>query len=256
MAEMTMAAGVGRVGFYASRLGLGLAVLAVVLLALAPIGWRTGLWHFRTSFSYLMAPAAWVGIAAGVISLVALFWWTSNDTGTRIMALAGLVIGALMFYMPWSYYHTLGTVPRIHDVATDTENPPIFSAAILTARAAEQGNSTDRDPKVAALQKQGYPDIAPVKTALPPAQAYERALAAAQGMSGWTIVTQDPASGRIEARQSTLFMGFTDDIVIRIAADGPGSRIDMRSESRQGISDFGVNANRVRGYIAALKPRL
>jgi uncharacterized protein (DUF1499 family) len=256
MAEMTMAAGASRIGVYGVRLGFALAVLSLILLALAPIGWRTGLWHFRTSFWYLMAPAAWVGIAAGVVSLVSLFWWGAIETGGRIMALVGLVIGGVMFYVPWSFYHTLNTVPRIHDISTDTENAPAFSAAILTARAAEKGNSADYDTKVGAQQKQGYPDLAPVTTTLAPAQAYERALAAAQGMSGWRIVTNDPADGRIEASQSTLFMGFTDDVVIRVTPEGSGSRIDMRSESRQGISDFGVNAGRVRRYVAALKAQL
>jgi uncharacterized protein (DUF1499 family) len=51
-------------------------------------------------------------------------------------------------------------------------------------------------------------------------------------------------------------MGFTDDFVIRVSPDSTGSRIDMRSESRQGISDFGVNAKRIRAYMEALKPKL
>ena len=257
MADITLSgAGASRFAFYVPRLGFLLAMVALVLLALAPVGWRLGLWHFRTSFWYFMLPAAWVGIAAGVVSLASLFWWAGMGAGGRVMALLGLVVGALMFYVPWSYYHTLGTVPRIHDISTDTDNPPAFSPAILELRAAEKGNPTQYDPKVAALQKQGYPDIAPLKTTLPPGQAFPRALAAAQGMSGWRIVTQDPASGRIEANQSTTFMGFTDDVVIRVAADGSGSRIDMRSESRQGISDFGVNAKRIRAYFDALRQKL
>jgi uncharacterized protein (DUF1499 family) len=264
MADMTMTAGVSRIGFYASRLGLALAVLSVVLLALAPIGWRTGLWHFRTAFWSLMEPAAFVGAAGAVVSLLALIWWGSMDTASRTMTIVGLVAGAVLVYWPLQFYAKIyplpilntTPLPRLHDITTDTEHPPAFSAATLMARAAEKGNSTDYDPKVAEQQKQGYGDIAPVKTALAPAEAYQRALAAAQGMSGWRIVTNDPASGRIEASQSTLFMGFTDDVVIRVAPDGSGSRVDIRSESRQGISDFGVNANRIRGYIGALNQRL
>jgi len=75
-------------------------------------------------------------------------------------------------------------------------------------------------------------------------------------MSGWTIVKSDPAAGTIEGSQRSVFMGFTDDFVVRVSADGAGSRIDMRSESRQGNSDFGVNAARIRAYLAALKPDL
>ena len=257
MADMTMGgAGASRIAFYAPRLGFALAVIALIMLALAPIGWRTGMWHFRTSFWYFMQPAAYLGIAAGVVSLVALFWWPSMSNGARVMALVGFAVGAVMAYVPWSFYHTLGTVPRIHDITTDTDDPPAFSAAVLKAREAEQAGTTDYNQKTAALQKQGYPDLAPLKTALPPDQAFARALAAAQGMSGWTITGSDAAQGRIEAYQRTTFMGFTDDVIIRVTPDGNGSRIDMRSESRQGISDFGVNAKRIRAYQEALRQKL
>lgn len=257
MADMTVGgAGASRIAFYAPRLGFALAVMALIMLALAPIGWRTGMWHFRTSFWYFMQPAAYLGIAAGVVSLVALFWWPGISNGARVMALLGLAVGVVMVYVPWSFYHTLGTMPRIHDITTDTDNPPAFSAAVLKAREAEQAGTTDYNQKTAALQKQGYPDLAPVKTALPPGQAFARALAAAQGMSGWTITGSDAAQGRIEAYQRTTFMGFTDDVVIRVTPDGSGSRIDTRSESRQGRSDFGVNAKRIRAYEAALKQKL
>jgi len=255
MSDITMS-GAGRLGYYLPRLGFGLAALALLLLALAPVGWRTGLWHFRTSFYYLMQPSAYFGIAGGIVSLVALLWWGEIGAGVRAMTVAGIVIGALMFYVPWSYYRTLHQLPRIHDITTDTANPPTFSPAILRAREAERGNTTAYDPKVAALQKEGYPDIAPLRTALPPDEAFQRALAAAKSMSGWRIVTEDPAKGAIDASQSSTFFGFTDDVEIRVTADGAGSRIDMRSESRQGVSDFGVNAKRVRAYMEALKQRL
>jgi uncharacterized protein (DUF1499 family) len=49
---------------------------------------------------------------------------------------------------------------------------------------------------------------------------------------------------------------FVDDIVIRVTADGSGSRVDMRSLSRQGRSDFGVNAARIRAYMGELKKRI
>jgi uncharacterized protein (DUF1499 family) len=75
-------------------------------------------------------------------------------------------------------------------------------------------------------------------------------------MPGWTVVASDPASGRIEANDTSRWFRFTDDVVIRVAPDGAGSRVDVRSESRQGRSDFGVNAKRVRAYLAALRSRL
>ncbi|MGO8916242.1 MAG: DUF1499 domain-containing protein [Stellaceae bacterium] len=264
MAELTMSAGASRLAHYVPRLGFALVVLSAVLLALAPIGWRLGLWHFRTSFWYLMEPAVFVGAAGFVVSLIALAWWGGMSGGGRVLALLGLVGGALFIYYPVQFYARIAPLPllhntplpRIHDITTDAANPPVF-AATLVARAAEAGNSTAyAGPDLARQQQAGYPDIAPLQTALPPAEAFKRALAAAVAMPGWTIVKSDPASGTIEGSQRTLFMGFTDDFVIRVSADGAGSRIDMRSESRQGISDFGVNAERIRSYLAALKPSL
>ena len=70
---------------------------------------------------------------------------------------------------------------------------------------------------------------------------------------GWTIVAADDAAGRIEASDRSRWFGFTDDIVVRITPSGSGSRIDLRSSSRLGRSDFGVNAARIETYLAALR---
>jgi uncharacterized protein (DUF1499 family) len=75
-------------------------------------------------------------------------------------------------------------------------------------------------------------------------------------MPGWTIVASDAETRRIEATQQSRWFRFTDDIVIRVAGDVTGSRIDMRSASRQGRSDFGVNAARIRAYMGALRQRI
>lgn len=255
MADVTMGSGTSRLAFWAPRLGFWLAVLALVLLALGPIGWRTGMFHFRLAFFTLMPWSAYIGIAAGVVSLIALIWFGRMSNGARLMVIVGLVVGGLMAYVPWYWNNVLNTVPRIHDITTDMTNPPAF-AATLAARKAEEGNSVDYDPKAGEQQKQAYSDLAPVKAAVPPAEVFKQALATAQGMSGWTIVANDAAAGTIEASQRTRFFGFTDDFVIRVSADGAGSRVDMRSESRQGRSDFGVNAARIRAYMAALKTKL
>ena len=86
--------------------------------------------------------------------------------------------------------------------------------------------------------------------------AFNEALQAAKSMPGWTIVASDPEAGRIEASQQSRWFRFTDDIVIRIAGDGAGTRIDMRSTSRQGHSDYGINAARIRAFMGALRRRI
>ena len=70
---------------------------------------------------------------------------------------------------------------------------------------------------------------------------------------GLEIVAVEPKEGRIEATATTFWFGFKDDVVIRIVADGSGSRLDMRSKSRVGRSDVGANAARIRRFMSMLK---
>lgn len=230
-----------------------LALVAAVLLALGPIGWRAGWWHFRFALLTLMPWAAYFGIAALAVSALALLFGRSRIEWRGIaVAIAAFIAGLLIAYIPWHYDRIRQTVPPIHDITTDPDDPPAF-AAVVAARAADGGNPAAYEgSKIAEQQRQAYPDIAPVALALPPEAAFNRALDAAKQM-GWTIVAADGAAGRIEASDRSRWFGFTDDIVVRIEASGSGSRIDIRSSSRLGRSDFGVNAARVRAYLAELR---
>src|SRR5262252_3392942 len=231
-----------------------LAFIAVALLAAAPLGWRAGWWHFRFSLLTLLPWAAYFGIAALVVSVLALLLGRSRIRSRGVaIAVIAFVAGALVAYVPWHYDSVRHTVPPINDITTDIGDPPAF-IAVVAARTAEEGANPVAYPgaKFAEQQKQAYPDIAPLVLALPPDRAFSRALDVAQSM-GWKIVTADPIAGRIEASDRSRWMGFVDDIVIRITPSGSGSRIDMRSSSRLGRGDFGVNAARIRGYLAALR---
>jgi len=92
----------------------------------------------------------------------------------------------------------------------------------------------------------------PLILPIPPAEAFAKARAEAERM-GWTIDASDPAGGRIEAYDRSRWFGFTDDIAIRVTPADGESRIDIRSASRHGRGDFGVNAARIRKYLAALR---
>lgn len=232
--------------------GFGLAVVALLLLVVAPLGWRAGWWSYGLSLLTLLPYAGYAAIAGGIVSALALvFGRGALSRGGLVMAVIGLLVGAGVAYVPWHWNNMRTVYPPINDITTDTTNPPTYTA-VLAARAAENSNPVTYDPKTAAFQKKAYPDIAPVVLPVPPAVAFQKALAAAKA-KGWTIDAADPAAGHIEASQSSFWFGFTDDVAIRVAADGSGSRIDIRSHARHGRGDFGVNANRIRGYIAGLK---
>jgi uncharacterized protein (DUF1499 family) len=237
----------------APLLALALAVIAVVLLALGPIGWRVGWWDFRFALLTLMPWAAYFGIAALVVSAVTLLFGRSRIESRGIaVAILAFAVGGLIAYVPWHYDQIRRTVPPIHDITTDPDNPPAFVAAVPVREAAGNNSVTYEGAELAEQQRRAYPDIVPLTLALQPGAAFSRALDTAQRME-WTIVAADDAAGRIEASDRSRWFGFTDDIVIRITPSDSGSRIDLRSSSRLGRSDFGVNAARIKTYLAALR---
>ena len=72
---------------------------------------------------------------------------------------------------------------------------------------------------------------------------------------GWRILDRDDKAGHLEAVDRTLLLGFSDDVVVRVTATEDGSRVDVRSSSRVGISDLGKNAERIRAFLADLEAR-
>jgi uncharacterized protein (DUF1499 family) len=231
--------------------GFSLAVLAGLAAALAGFGHRWGWWHYRTGFMVLKG-AAYVGIAAAAVSLAGLI--ITRPMFLRqvvVFALAGILIGLLTASIPWSWLRTVKQVPHIHDITTDTENPPTFVAVLpLRKDATNPAEYGGRD--IAAQQRKGYPDIVPLRLTAPPDRVFEQALQAAREM-GWEIVEAVPGNRRIEATDTTFWFGFKDDVVIRITPEPDGSRVDVRSLSRVGSSDVGTNAKRIRAYLRMLE---
>lgn len=231
-------------------LGFVLGAAAVIAAISSGTGTRLGLWDYRMGFTILRW-AAWGGLAAAAVALLGCF--TAPSGGPRrglALAATGLVAGILTFAVPWSSQTNARVAPRVWDITTDIENPPQFVAAIPLR--GDVPNKPAYDAKrFAPVQQEAYPDIRPLVVARPPADAYRAALAAARD-AGWEIVADVPAEGRIEAVATTLWFGFKDDVVIRVAPATTGSRIDVRSYSRLGRNDAGANARRVRAYLSRL----
>ena len=234
-----------------------LSGIALCLLVLAPLGWRLGLCGYGIGLYWMMPVSGFIAAVAVILSVLTLARdWSQLRLHDLAMLFIALALGAALVYVPGQYWYTRITVPPIHDITTDIDNPPTFSA-VLAARAAERaGSVNNRGPQLVQMQKAAYPDLAPVMTTLPVTRAFNEALDVAKSMPGWTIVASDVDAGRIEASQQSRWFRFTDDIVIRVVGDEAGCRIDMRSTSRQGRSDYGVNAARIRAYMSALRKRI
>lgn len=226
-----------------------LALVAVALLLVAGPGTRLALWDFGTGFG-LLRWAAFTGLAAAA-SALAMLLLPRLRRGHGLLLGVALLLGLGVAFVPWNNLRQAKTVPPIHDISTDTTHPPAF-VAILPLRADAPNPATYGGPDVARQQAQAYPDIRPYFTTEAPRPAFDRALRAARAM-GWQIIASEPASGRIEATATTLWFGFKDDVVIRVAPAANGSRIDVRSVSRVGKSDVGTNARRIRAYLQRLE---
>ena len=218
--------------------------LATALAAV--FGFRFSLLPWRTA---IMMVAAAVGglMLTGFFSLLVLFMLLRagrRDGGKHCLLSAVLSLPALISVLLMGMQGA--KAPPIHDITTDTDNPPVFRAAQTLRLAGD--NSIDYPGKTAAeRQQQAYPDIKPIETPLLPTETFAQSLATAEKLR-WRVIGQEREQGLIEAVDQTLIFGFTDDIIIRIAPSGNGSRIDLRSASRAGISDLGVNAERIRDF--------
>ena len=225
-----------------------LSLVAAALLLLAGPGTRLELWEFRTGFA-LMRWAVFVGLTAAALAALMLVL-PHMRRGAVAPLLLALVIGLAAASVPWMGMRQARAVPPIHDITTDTARPPAF-VAILPLRADAPNPPAYGGAALAQAQIAAYPDLRPHRMDAAPAQAFDRALQAAREI-GWDVVAADAAAGRIEATDTTFWFGFKDDVVVRVEADGSGSRIDVRSVSRVGASDVGTNAKRIRAYLRAL----
>jgi uncharacterized protein (DUF1499 family) len=231
------------------------AVMALALLALAMTlasgpGTRAELWTWQTGIA-LLRYATYVGLAAGVGALILLVTLAVPSFRVRPwVPLVALGIAAVAVAPPLMLLSKAKSVPRIHDISTDLAEPPAF-VALLAARKASPNGADYGGAAVAEDQRRGYPDIKPLAVNAPPAQTLQRAIDAARAL-GWHVAAADTAAGRIEATDTTFFFGFKDDVVVRIRPEGSGSRVDVRSASRVGLSDLGANAERIRRFLAKL----
>jgi uncharacterized protein (DUF1499 family) len=238
-----------RIGDALAWLALLGGPLSAIAALLAGPTYRASLLSLGSAFLLLR----WATIAAltgaGVAVLALGLLWLGGARRGRALAAAAIAINVLVAAPPLYLYAQAQSLPNIHDISTDTQDPPAFVAVLPLRQGAR--NPVDYRPETAAQQRLGYPDIAPLVLDVPPAQAFERAERTARAM-GWQIVATVPEALRIEATDTTLLFGFKDDVVIRIRPSGQGSVVDVRSLSRIGGSDIGTNARRVRRFLDRL----
>ena len=228
-----------------------LSLFAALMAALAVLGHRLGIIDFKPALLGLMG-----GTVAGLLAIFVGLIGTLNAIKAKeseiTSTMAGLTLGFLVVTPVFLTALAGAGVPRIHDITTDLEHPPEF-VAIETLRTSAH-NSLDRlEPEnLIALKKEGYPDLGPIWINRSFDKVFEQTVAVVK-KHGWEIVAIAAEEGKIEATDTTPIMGFKDDVVIRVQAMGSRTRVDMRSASRVGESDLGVNAARIRLFLDDLE---
>jgi uncharacterized protein (DUF1499 family) len=228
-----------------------IVIVAALLLTVAGPGTRLGLWEFDVGFM-MMRWAMFLGLGGAGLALVLSFFSKPRRSRGAILA-ATLIVGLGTAWLPWNGYQKARSVPPIHDITTDTTNPPQF-VDVIPLRLDAPNPVDYLGEEIAEQQREAYPDIRPLQLSQSADQTFNRALQTARDL-GWEIVSAVPADGRIEATATTFWFGFKDDVVIRIAPAGDDSRLDIRSKSRVGRSDIGANAARIRDFIRTFQRR-
>jgi hypothetical protein len=205
----------------------------------------------------LAAVAAILGIVTIVVAGLCKRW------GAVLAGAVAAVVAVTVIATPVHMQQRAQTVPPIHDITTDMDNPPAF---VALARAREAAPNAVDYPGIetARQQRASYPMLQPVTLAVPMAQVQTatRDLIAARD---WQLAEASPttleaAAVALEAKTTTLeatattrWFGFKDDVVIRLTDTSDGVRVDMRSASRLGKSDLGTNAERIQDFLEDLQ---
>jgi len=242
-----------------SRIALVVAIIAILILIMAGPSYRMNLLP--------LLPALLLTGIGFVLFIPALLFGIIGHVACRRYSLATSRAGLVVIFIAvfataltifWAT--RLNSAPPIHDISTDLENPPVFIDVIPLRQASGAQNQPEyiskqsmggKELDVSAAQGKAFPDIQPLILEKPPSTVVLLAGQVVKDL-GWDLVAMDVDEGRIEATDTTLYFGFKDDIVVRVRPHESGSRVDVRSKSRIGVSDVGANAHRIRTFLDEL----
>jgi hypothetical protein len=240
-------------------LAAGVCALFWGLVSAVGTGW--GYWEYTSGLKGV-AGAFLLGL--GALLLGAVQGWRTRkavNPPPRARRWTGMVVA--LAYVAWvgTFLMAALTVPAIHDVSTDLADPPTFQTLALRADNLDNiPGADDKDMKGltplqrwAVLHQKAYGDIRSVRSNEPVPMVIAKAERLAKAR-GWDVAVSSPEEGRFEATETSAFFQFKDDVVLRVrpSETGEGSIVDMRSVSRVGVSDLGMNAKRVRAFLADL----
>lgn len=161
----------------------------------------------------------------------------------RQPVMLGLFGSLLVLVVMGLQFATAVSVPPIHNISTDTFDPPQFVDVDRGENSNPIEYTRDRGAATRGLSR-------PIDPSHRSGRRHElRSGRSVAEDLGWEVFAEARGDYRIEATATTFWFGFKDDIVIRIRRSGTGAIVDLRSVSRVGQSDLGANARRIGAFI-------
>lgn len=272
---------------------LGVSVLVIAWFGLAAIGSRLRWWDPLYGFGTLAldwgSKLAMGALAFGTLALL-IGLMKAPRAKPLILAFGALMLAGAVFGRLYAMRTLALGLPPLHDIQTDWSDPLMPSPTLLAARQADEArNPVEADPVIAqaaegrwpgmagksvaqvqeaseydptlsyppGVAEPPYPPLRPLVLARRTEDVYRAGLALMEE-SGWEIVSAiapvEGVDGVIEATVTSGWFGFRDDVIVRLRPLPDGeTRVDMRSVSRVGLSDLGVNALRVAQFLDRLR---
>ena len=106
-----------------------LSYLAILGFPLSVLGTRLGLFHFRVGFTGL-SYTVYLSVAVLVVGLIVAYVKRSSDPVESKIARNAALLCLLPIIGIASQLMVAKSVPSIHNITTDIENPPLFAKIV------------------------------------------------------------------------------------------------------------------------------
>lgn len=225
------------------------AAMAVILVAVLAV--RSGKIDPLHGLAVLTGGVVLAAASVAVGLVAGLEIWRRGHAG-----LGRLIFSMLLAVVVLAYPAVLAgkalRLPVLNDISTDLNDPPVFSSTRIVVAARGGRIPPDIDRRRRSAQERAYPAVRTIVLENEPEEAFQLVMKAVKTLK-WRIVEEvrpddRRGQGRIEAVEESRLMRFTDDITIRFRGTGAVTRVDIRSVSRLGRHDFGVNAARIQRF--------
>ena len=229
-------------------------IVTILLLFISVMGFRFEIFSFIFSLLTLTKYAIYTSLIALVLSLIAFGNLIGRSHYSSILNnLFNIIINIVLVVYFFNNIIALKSNPVINDISTNYDDFIEFKMY--------KNHNLLTDEHI-LLQK--YGGFNKPNSKITSFHVINKTLAevfdASQNIineMGLKITYSNLEEGLIEAVDSSFWYGFKDDIIIRIEKlISDEIKVDVRSASRIGKSDFGVNSIRIRGVLKKISSNL